>query len=86
LLQDTAPERARIYVFGSALRIDRINDVDVAVVTDDIPALREIQAQLSSDHDLHIVDLVVLSTSEEKELDFLRTVGAVEVSTVNWMS
>lgn len=86
MLQGTASERVRIYVFGSALHADRIKDVDVAVVTDDFQALQMIQAQVSSDHDLQVVDLIVLSSSEEKELNFLKTVAAVEVSRIDWTS
>lgn len=39
---------------------------------------------MSSDHDLQIVDLTVVSTDEEKELDFLRTVGAIAVTNIDW--
>ena len=39
---------------------------------------------MSSDQDLQIVDLTVLSSDEEKELDFLRTVGAIEVANIDW--
>lgn len=83
-LQDAASGRAKVYLFGSALRACRINDVDVAIVTDDLQVLRSIQAEVSSDHDLQIVDLTALSSDEEKELDFLRTVGALEVTNVDW--
>lgn len=82
-LQCAASEQAKIYLFGSALHASRINDVDVAIVTDDPQALWLIQTKVSSDHDLQIVDLTVLSRDEEKELDFLRMVGALEVTNID---
>lgn len=83
-LQDTTAGAAKIYVFGSVLRTDRINDFDVAVVTDNPGALRWIRGQICSDHDLQVVDLTVLNSHEERELDFIRTVGAIEVSMIDW--
>lgn len=77
-------EHAKIYLFGSALRAARISDVDVAIVTDDPQAMWLIQATMSSDHDLHIVDVTVLSSDEEKELNFLSGVGAIKVASNEW--
>lgn len=81
-LQDAVAKQAKIYLFGSALRANRISDVDIAIVTDDPEAIGLIQAEISSDHDLQIVDLTVLSSREERELNFIKTVGAIKVTNI----
>ena len=66
----------QIYIFGSVLDSNRIpNDIDILLIydeyTDDVKhASKHIKNVLESEFDI-LVDLVLLSTQEEKEVKFL---------------
>ena len=72
----------QIYIFGSVLDSNRIpNDIDILLIydeyTDDVKhASKHIKNVLESEFDI-FVDLVLLSTQEEKNVNFL--------SRIHWM-
>lgn len=83
LAEARVPRDVCVFVFGSFARADNTpNDVDVLVVYDrpDAVDLTEFVATLRVATISAIpVDVFVLSRAEERELDFIRAQGAVQV-------
>lgn len=73
-------QNAKVYVFGSILRSQtHIEDVDLLVIYDNDNQLRAIKSRLHRLELLIPLDVIAMTYREERELDFIRSEGCIEV-------
>lgn len=71
---------ARWYVFGSYAKGERaVSDIDVVIVLKDISSSYLFRRTIEERIFMFPIDLSIMTPSEERYLDFLRTTGAREI-------